>query len=71
MKISILAKIQLSRTEKVDMHFPCTSPMIGQQLSLFDDMDEPVKVVHGYVMDISEVPMKNWRGFRMQILTPS
>ena len=39
-----------------------TSPVVGQQLSLFDEMDEPVVVGCGYVMDISEVPMKNGKG---------
>lgn len=39
-----------------------TSPVIGQQLSLFDMTDEPVVQGNGYVMDISEVPMANGRG---------
>lgn len=39
-----------------------TSPVIGQQLTLFDWMDEPVVQGNGYVMDIHEVPMANGRG---------
>lgn len=39
-----------------------TSPVIGQQLTLFDWMDEPVVQGNGYVMDIKEVPMANGRG---------
>ena len=39
-----------------------TSPVIGQQLTLFDWMDEPVVQGTGYVMDIREVPMANGRG---------
>ena len=39
-----------------------TSPVIGQQLSLFDDEYTPVIRGHGYVMDIKEVPMANGRG---------
>ncbi len=39
-----------------------TSPVIGQQLSLFDDENEPVSRGNGYVMDISDVPMANGRG---------
>ena len=39
-----------------------TSPVIGQQLMLFDCMDEPVVRGNGYVMDIKEVPMANGRG---------
>lgn len=39
-----------------------TSPVVGQQLSLFDDENEPVARGHGYVMDIREVPMANGRG---------
>lgn len=38
------------------------SPVIGQQLTLFDWMDEPVVRGNGYVMDIREVPMANGRG---------
>lgn len=38
------------------------SPMAGTQLSLFDDYNEPVTNEHGYVLDISEVPMSNGRG---------
>lgn len=39
-----------------------TSPVIGQQLSLFDDENEPVVQGNGYVMDIKNVPMANGRG---------
>ena len=39
-----------------------TSPVVGKQLSLFDDENEPVVRGHGYVMDIKEVPMANGRG---------
>ena len=39
-----------------------TSPVIGQQLTLFDWMEEPVVQGNGYVMDIREVPMANGRG---------
>ena len=39
-----------------------TSPVLGQQLSLFDMLDEPVIQGNGYVMYISEVPMANGRG---------
>ena len=39
-----------------------TSPVVGQQLSLFDDENEPVSRGHGYVIDIKEVPMANGRG---------
>ncbi|MEG0835840.1 MAG: adenine-specific methyltransferase EcoRI family protein [Christensenellaceae bacterium] len=39
-----------------------TSPVVGQQLTLFDFMDEPVVRGSGYVMDITEVPMANGRG---------
>ncbi len=39
-----------------------SSPVVGTQMSIFDMLDEPVKQGHGYVMDISEVPMANGRG---------
>ena len=39
-----------------------TSPVVGQQLSLFDDENEPVVRGHGYVMDITGIPMANGRG---------
>lgn len=39
-----------------------TSPVIGQQLTLFDWMNEPVTSGNGYVMDITEIPMINGRG---------
>jgi len=39
-----------------------TSPVVGQQLSLFDDENEPLVQGNGYVMDIKEVPMANGRG---------
>lgn len=38
------------------------SPFIGTQRTLFDYDNEPVERGHGYVMDISEVPMNNGRG---------
>lgn len=38
------------------------SPVTGTQLSLFDDYNEPVTNEHGYVLDVSEVPMTNGRG---------
>lgn len=38
------------------------SPVIGQQMTLFDCMDEPVIAGNGYVIDIKEVPMANGRG---------
>lgn len=39
-----------------------SSPVIGRQLSLYDDLDEPVVAGNGYVMDISDIPMENGRG---------
>ena len=39
-----------------------SSPVIGEQMTIFDLMDEPLKRGNGYVMDISEVPMANGRG---------
>ena len=39
-----------------------SSPVIGQQLSLFDMLDKPVLCGNGCVMDIIEVPMANGRG---------
>ena len=39
-----------------------SSPVVGTQMTIFDYMDEPVRRGHGYVMDISEVPMANGRG---------
>lgn len=38
------------------------SSMTGTQLSLFDDYNEPVSSQHGYVLDITNVPMSNGRG---------
>ena len=38
------------------------SPVTGTQLSLFDDYNEPVSSQHGYVLDITNVPMSNGRG---------
>ena len=38
------------------------SPVIGRQMSLFDDEGEIVTAEHGYVIDITEIPMKNGRG---------
>ena len=39
-----------------------SSPVIGKQMILRDHLGQPVKQGHGYVMDISHVPMKNGRG---------
>ncbi len=39
-----------------------TSPVIGQQLTIFDLLDEPAAKGNGYVMDIDHVPMRNNRG---------
>ena len=39
-----------------------SSSVVGTQLSLLDDNGEPLSQEHGYVMDISEVPMANGRG---------
>lgn len=39
-----------------------TSPVIGTQMTLMDFFGEPVTRGHGYVMDITEVPMANGRG---------
>ena len=38
------------------------SPVIGTQMSLFDDYNEPVESDRGYVLDIAKVPMANGRG---------
>ena len=38
------------------------SPVTDTQLSLFDDYNEPVSSQHGYVLDITNVPMSNVRG---------
>ena len=38
------------------------SPVTGTQLSLFEDYNELVTSEHGYVLDVSEVPMTNGRG---------
>lgn len=38
------------------------SPVTGTQLSLFDDYNEPVSSQHGYVLDITNVPMSNGHG---------
>lgn len=38
------------------------SPVICTQLSLFDDMDEPLVAENGYVIEITSMPMKNGRG---------
>ncbi|MFA6832995.1 MAG: adenine-specific methyltransferase EcoRI family protein [Bacteroidaceae bacterium] len=37
------------------------SPITGKRLSLFDDYNEPVSSQHGYVLDITKVPMSNGR----------
>ncbi len=39
-----------------------SSPVIGAQMTLYDLLGEPVEAGNGYVIDISEVPMKNGRG---------
>ena len=40
-----------------------SSPILGEgQLTLFDDLDEPIAKENAYVFDISEVPMANGRG---------
>ena len=39
-----------------------SSPVVGTQMTIFDYLDEPVQRGHGYVMDITEVPMANGRG---------
>lgn len=39
-----------------------SSPIVGQQLSIFDEDNEKVICGNGYVMDIKEVPMANGRG---------
>ena len=38
------------------------SSVIGTQMSLFDDYNEPVENDRGYVLDITKVPMANGRG---------
>lgn len=38
------------------------SPVLGAQMSLFDEAGEELVNENGYVMDITEVPMKNGRG---------
>ncbi len=38
------------------------SPVLGKQMSLFDDQDKALIPEHGYVIDITEVPMHNNRG---------
>lgn len=38
------------------------SPVICRQLTLFDDLDEPVIADYGYVIEITSMPMKNGRG---------
>ena len=39
-----------------------TSPVIGRQLTLFDEINAPIAQGNGYVMDIKDVPMANGRG---------
>ena len=39
-----------------------SSPVLGVQMSLFDNFDRPVQRGYGYVIDISKVPMANGRG---------
>ena len=38
------------------------SPVVGEQMTIYDMSDEPVERGHGYVMDITSVPMANGRG---------
>ncbi|MCK8625213.1 adenine-specific methyltransferase EcoRI family protein [Apilactobacillus sp. M161] len=38
------------------------SSILGTQLSLFDDYNKPLNNIHGYVLDINEIPMNNGRG---------
>ena len=38
------------------------SSMVGTQLSLFDDEEMPIGNKHGYLLDVSSVPMENGRG---------
>lgn len=38
------------------------SPVVGEQMTIYDMTNQPVERGHGYVMDISEVPMANGRG---------
>ena len=38
------------------------SAFAGTQVSFFDLMDDDLQVGHGYVLDVSSVPMKNGRG---------
>lgn len=38
------------------------SSVIGRQMSIFDDEDQPLLPENGYVIDIKEVPMQNGRG---------
>ena len=39
-----------------------SSSIVGTQMTIFDYMNEPVQRGHGYVMDITEIPMANGRG---------
>ena len=39
-----------------------SSAFAGTQISFFDLMGEPMEQGHGYVLDVSSVPMKNGRG---------
>lgn len=45
------------------------SPVIGTQMSLFDDMDEPLVAENGYVIEITSMPMKNGRGVTDEDIT--
>ena len=38
------------------------SPVVGEQMTIYDMADQPVERGHGYVMDITEIPMANGRG---------
>lgn len=39
-----------------------SSPVIATNISLYDENNNPVKKGHGYVIDITDVPMANGRG---------
>jgi len=39
-----------------------SSPVLGMQLSLYDEENKPLKAGNAYVLDVSEVPMSNGRG---------
>lgn len=45
------------------------SPVVGTQMSLFDDMNEELVAENGYVIEITEIPMKNGRGVTDEDIT--